>query len=287
METSMLKRRSVQIILVIVALAILVSVRAANAKPSMSWIPGSIHESVTAGESKTITLSVVADKKVSEELSVSASSELDSIVAVTPSVIPVLERGETFTLTLTIAPTSTIASSTIDGVISLAGKKDHKKYAQPLPVTLEIALPVVAEDGVSLEYPGTWRVDSTARELAETIELVNFSHWLQGGILPPGGAAITVPVFPLPSEPLDSIIERDMKGHVARGISDISVDGLEAKRVESTVELGDGFSENWVRVYVPHQEKLYKFILVYHAGDPQAANFLQDFEAIINDARFN
>lgn len=283
----MLKRRGVPIILVIIAMAALVSVRAANAKPSMTWIPGSIYESVTAGESKTIILSVVADKKVSEELSVSPSPEIASIIGITPSVIPTLGKGETFSLTLTISPASTMASSTIDGVISLEGKKDHKKYAQPLPVTLEIALPVVVEDGISLEYPGSWRVDSTARELAETIELVNFSHWLQGGIIPLGGAAITVPVLPLPSEPLDSIIERDMKGHVERGISDISVDGLEAKKVESTVDLGGGFSEDWVRVYVPHQEKLYKFILVYRTGDPQAANFIQDFEAIINAARFN
>lgn len=258
----------------------------ARAVPPVSWTPPALSFDATAGTTTTQTASFTASANLGATV-LEVVPELSPFVSVSPPSLQSVAKGQTVTVTVTAAPSATTSLGVREGTIKLRSATDPNKiYAKPLPLTLEIVSPRVEEEDISFEYPGTWRVDPTPRELGKVIELVNFPSWLHGGIVPPGGAAIIVSVFPLESKPLQVLIDEDMEGQTVRQVVETTVGGENATKVESVIDFG-GFSEDRVTVFAPHEQSLYKFILMYRSGDPRASEFAEVFGQVLNTTTFN
>ena len=86
--------------------------------------------------------------------------ELTGIVSVDPVSIGDVGKGETVSLSVTIAPPIDALPETLDGVIQLRrGGRPPKVYAPPLPITVHIWRPAeITSNGVTVgfAYPPEW-----------------------------------------------------------------------------------------------------------------------------------
>lgn len=110
----------------------------ALAIPTITWIPASMTEMISAGESKTVPVSFTTSENVSD-VEVQVVPELQPFVQVDPQTFKSLAKGKTYNLTITISASRDSLSGTVQGTIQLRrGSGPRKTYARPLPVTITL-----------------------------------------------------------------------------------------------------------------------------------------------------
>jgi hypothetical protein len=123
--------------------------------PKISWAPSSLDATVSAGASKTFTLSFVPSGDASNVI-LRVVPELQPFVQVTPAVFQSLPSGKAVPVTVTVAIPATTTPQTIKGTIQLRrADGNNGNIAAPLPVTLKTVWTPFsdAQTGVQMSYP--------------------------------------------------------------------------------------------------------------------------------------
>lgn len=254
-----------------------------------AWEPSLLTRELVAGETLNVPISVTAEGSALPNAVVEVSPELVGLVTISPSDLGTIPNRKSVVLAITFTPPITAKQGTIEGTISLHKKATSGEiFSPPLKVILTIKWPGVVNDGVAVIYPADWGVDQKTMNLSETIRLTNFgAAYLNGGIVPEGGAQISIPVVPLPDAPLETIISQDTDGDKVISQRALIVDGNPATEVTSEIGLGEDLTYRRITVYVPRGAQLNKFILDYRSGDSREATFLQTFNQLLNSATLN
>jgi hypothetical protein len=143
--------------------------------------------------------------------------------------------------------------------------------------------------GLTLQYPEDWKLNPKLNLKDDPINVNNFnSAYLQGGIIPPGGADIDIAYFAGVNQPVGDVIKRELedadKMEVDRHA--FRIDGHDGTRVFYTDVYASGFAYENIAIYLTQGDGLYKFFLTYHQGDPHAKGFHDDFDQILKSVRF-
>jgi hypothetical protein len=142
---------------------------------------------------------------------------------------------------------------------------------------------------LTLRYPSDWKLNPRLNLQDDPISFNNFNNsYLQGGIIPPGGADIDVALFTGAKRPVSELIAAELPDADQKTIDShiYKVDGQKGTRVFYTDIYAPNFAYTNVVVYLPHGTELYKFFLTYHQGDSNEKNFNDDFEYILKSVRF-
>jgi hypothetical protein len=143
--------------------------------------------------------------------------------------------------------------------------------------------------GVSVRYPEDWKINPRLSLQEDPINFNNFnSSYLEGGIIPMGGADIDIAYFPGVNGPVPELVSGELADADEKQIDEhtYKIGGRKGTRVFYTDVYTRGFAYKNVAVYVPHEDGLYKFFLTYHQGDPNENAFNEDFEHILKSVRF-
>jgi hypothetical protein len=143
--------------------------------------------------------------------------------------------------------------------------------------------------GLTFRFPPDWQLNPAVPE-GGPISLNTFnSQYLQGGIIPAGGADIDIAYFPGPSGSVQQIMAEDLADAEEEAIDPrgFLVGGTNGRRVSYTDTYTPNLVYKTIAVYVPAGAGLYKFYLTYHKGDPQEAQFIADYERILQSVRFS
>jgi hypothetical protein len=128
----------------------------APAAPTISWLPASLNESVSAGQTKTVPVSFVASENV-KSVVVRVVPELQPFVRTNPSSFASITKGQTVNLSIIISSPATSLPGTFDGTIQLrnGNGKNQKPFERPLPVTLSIIWVTFQDSntGIAFSYP--------------------------------------------------------------------------------------------------------------------------------------
>lgn len=168
----------------------------AYGKQKAQWNPESVNETLQPGQTRTIPLSLTADKNFPSAVVV-ISPELLSYATVTPTTIGKTRKGASISLTLTLAVPIDALPVTATGTIALQkakqiaraddsdyrdgdsderdsdsdsgdeeehyGSEKRKTFAKPLPITLNVRTFIDSQLGVSFNLPRSYlRVDPIA-----------------------------------------------------------------------------------------------------------------------------
>jgi hypothetical protein len=162
--------------------------------------------------------------------------------------------------------------------------------SQALPQTLKLLInvwPSITSGGLAVRYPPTWHVDARLLAVGGHVLLTTMTNGLnQGGVVPTGGAEIDITATPFGRTDLDNAITNDLRGLSIQSKEAISVAASGATKVSYREELTPTIVTGNVAVYIPRAARLYKLFLSYNAGDPLEAQFLGDFERILNGIYF-
>jgi hypothetical protein len=161
-------------------------------------------------------------------------------------------------------------------------------YGSPLQVNLNVTWPSVAMDGVSLTYPATWQLNQDTLTNTQVIQLTNFGNaYLGGGIIPSGGAQISLPSYLQSSTTIAQLIASDTAGDTVDSTQQVTVGGANATRVESEIQFGQYLSYKRIAYYIPHGQVIYKLMLDYNIDDPNEATLLSQLQSILSTLTFN
>jgi len=143
--------------------------------------------------------------------------------------------------------------------------------------------------GLTLQYPEDWKLNPRLNLKEDPISFNNFnSSYLQGGIIPMGGADIDIAYFPGVHRPVADILKSELadtdKMEIDRHA--FRIDGHDGTRVSYTDVYAPGFAYENIAIYLPQKDGIYKFFLTYHQGDPHTKGFHDDFEHILKSVRF-
>ncbi len=142
----------------------------------------------------------------------------------------------------------------------------------------------VASRGVRLQVPAGWTCNQDLLNRSGPIDLTNFGGaYLRGGILPPGGAEITITSVPAPPN-LEEFIRRELKGASIRQLAPAQT-APGAFQAAYTEDLARDAVMGNVAIYGPHGATLYKFYLSYWTGDPGEARLTETLARIAREAR--
>lgn len=146
----------------------------------------------------------------------------------------------------------------------------------------------VQKNGLTLRYPSDWQLNSAVPENGP-ISLNTFnSRYLQGGVIPAGGADIDVAYLPSPNGSLEQIMAVDLEDAEEQSVDRrrFHVAGLDTTTVSYTDTYTPDLIYRNTVAYVPKAGGLYKFFLSYHKGDPQERQYMADFEQILKSVKF-
>lgn len=111
-----------------------------DAKPAVSWEPGSLDESIAAGESVTTSATFTASIDAGD-VKIRVVPELAPYVTVSPTSISTVQKGIPYRLTIAINIPQDMELGVYNGVIQLrqaAPGKPEKVLARPLPIEMEV-----------------------------------------------------------------------------------------------------------------------------------------------------
>jgi hypothetical protein len=127
------------------------------AKPTITWTPSQISETVSPNESKSITVSFTSSKNINN-IAVWVVPELQPYLRIQPIVLSLIKAGTPFAVTLIFTPAADAPFGTFDGTIQLKSTgKSAETFAKPLPITVNI-WQSLEDPSLSywLQYPGNW-----------------------------------------------------------------------------------------------------------------------------------
>jgi hypothetical protein len=257
-----------------------------KAEPIVKWTPQTLSETVGQGQTRTEVVSLVSSKNL-ENVTALIVPELQSYLTVSPDTFSV-SAGTPLTVTLKFSASSSDPLNTFNGTIHLRNNGSNSTIDQPLPITLTICRCVVTK-GFSLNFPSSseWQLDSHAIELCGPIALNNFGNvYIQGGIIPSGGAAIDITAIPLPSITLPEFITKELIDSTIESQTAISVAGSPATRVVFSDTYTPSLTYKTIVVYIPNQAQLYKFYISYRSGDSLEDEFITAFQQVLDSVKF-
>ncbi|MGH7751032.1 MAG: hypothetical protein ACREQ5_40645, partial [Candidatus Dormibacteria bacterium] len=141
---------------------------------------------------------------------------------------------------------------------------------------------------LSLSTPAGFTIATGLLAVGGPLLLNTFnSNYIQGGIIPDGGADINVNMVPF-YPPLDDYPDSQLNGTTITSRVPITVSGVSCIQVFYTDSFGEKnplIYKNEV-IYCPSGKSLYRFELSYHAGDSKESQYLSRFQQVINNAQF-
>lgn len=128
----------------IVLAVIMLSPSPAPAQPVISWVPESVIENVTPGESKMISVTFTSLEDMTD-VSVRVVPELEPFVRTEPTAFSALVAGQATNLSVIVSADANPAFGVYDGTIQL---RTNKGLARLLPVDITVSvLPVPPDPG--------------------------------------------------------------------------------------------------------------------------------------------
>jgi hypothetical protein len=115
---------------------------------------------------------------------------------------------------------------------------------------------------------------------------VGFTHRRSAGIVPEGGADITISRLPLPSGSLASFIASRRMGREVVSTTYRTIAGETGTAVRYRETYDRGITYEAVVVYVTHGSDLYQLALTYGSGDAAEASVLSSFDALLASTAF-
>lgn len=140
-----------------------------------------------------------------------------------------------------------------------------------------------ANDGFQVMYPNDWNLDPFGT--AKTFNLTSLpkSAYGQGGVLPRGGAEITIWNSSSVSEELT---KDDLRGGQLVERNPYIIAGINAAKIIYKIPTTPLYVEKNIVVYLPKDSNVYKFILTYYENDPREKEFTDIFEKILLTFKF-
>lgn len=144
----------------------------AHAKPTLSWTPQAVSQTLAQGENNEVVVSFRASAGASGIIP-EIVPELAPYITVRSSSFASLEADAAYELTLAFSISADAPVGTLDGTVHLRSQASNRSYARPLPIRLTIlpGLPLSAPtDGstlVSAESGGIYPVDEALIQLVD------------------------------------------------------------------------------------------------------------------------
>ncbi len=127
------------------------------ATPTITWMPSSIEQTVSPGESRVVLVSFKSLKDLTN-ITVRVVPEVEQFIQIDPPMFGGITKDQKVDLTITISTPINSPSGTFEGTIHLRSLSNPKKtFAKPLPLTIRITdMGGLFEDpalGIVFEYP--------------------------------------------------------------------------------------------------------------------------------------
>jgi hypothetical protein len=131
--------------------------------------------------------------------------------------------------------------------------------------------------------PNGFTLDPSPLSYGGPVSFNNFDNaYIQGGIIPSGGAEIDATAIPLPTSSLNSYITTvELQGSTNISTSSVTVSGIICTEAFYTDTFGSLIYDN-VAAYCPSGSSLDKFYLSYRDGDPNANTYVANFQQFLN-----
>lgn len=258
-----------------------------KADPTISWTPQTLSETVGQGQTKTEVISFTSSSDL-EKITTLIVPDLQPYLKVTPSTFFSVRAEIPITITFTFSASDNAPLQTFNGTLHLQANASQTAIAKPISINLTICRCIVTK-GFSLNYPSSleWQLDSSALNLGGPISFNNFGNaYLQGGIIPRGGAAIDITTILLPSTPLPDFIKKETVDSTIESNTNMSVGGEPATKVVFTDSYAPSLTTKTIAVYVPYQALLYKFYISYRNGDSLETKFITAFQQVLESVKF-
>jgi len=142
---------------------------------------------------------------------------------------------------------------------------------------------------LTLRYPEDWQLNPGLNQQDDPISFNNFNNsYLQGGIIPPGGADIDIARFPATNRKVADLIASELSDADQKKIDShpYKIGDQQGTRVYYSDTYAPQFTYKNVAIYVATSDALYKFFLTYHQGDQHEKSFNDDFEHMLKSVRF-
>lgn len=257
----------------------------APADPVISWVPESVNETILAGETKTVSATFTASEDFGA-VEVRVVPALEPFVQVSPTSFENLVAGQETSIEITISSPADSLPQVVDGTIQIRNAgRPPRNFAKPLGVKITV-WKSVQRQRLTVGYPPSWRPDSRFTEPNQPIVLDTFNQYGQGGVIPKGGAVISIIKKSLQTTSIDEEISKDSRENAVLSTSSILVSDFPATRIIYTIPFEPLFSYSNTVVYVNREETLYKFSLLYRQGDDHTDEFNENFQEILNTVRF-
>jgi hypothetical protein len=261
---------------------LLLTVSAVTAGTPATWTPASLAGTVATGQSKQVTVSLTSADDLSN-VSLRVVPELERFVSVSPATITSLPKGTVLRVTVTMSAPGDAQPGSYSGVLQL---RHGNTIPKPLPITVSVCRCVSAK-GASISYPAGWQLHGETLALNGPIALNNFANaYLQGGLVPSGGAEVDITTVPIPTIALGDFISAELVDATIEFTSTLSVGGEVGTRVAYSDQFTPSLTYKNVALYVPHRALLYKIYLSYRAGDAGEKSFLDAFTEVLNSVKF-
>ena len=171
---------------------------------------------------------------------------------------------------------------------------NHLKEAAPVANLQEVPTTLYSVSVQPLQQPWSGTIE-LADDWTRVLTMNNFdSDYLHGGIIPPGGAEITVvaEVHPKNYVSLDRLVADYVKGDAASKITSGTVGTCGAKRVETETDFKPStlvYKRSAVFVPVQHKDsiQMYKFAIAYNANENDLTSkaFEEVFWRVVKSAK--
>lgn len=147
-----MSKRATILVLALVAVGVGIAVSPLRARPTITWTPRSLTETVIAGETVTVPVSFISSENLTD-LKVRVVPELADVVSVTPTHLDVVRAGEEAVLTVIFAPSVTALPKSHNGTIQLREiEVPSHIYSKPLPVNLTVLWQTNENDEVGYTF---------------------------------------------------------------------------------------------------------------------------------------
>jgi hypothetical protein len=253
---------------------------ATTSTPTLTWSPAKLTLTLWPGYSKTIQATVTAQASV-KSTAARVVPALAPFVSVAPSTVPTLSKGSKQTFTLAFAVPTSAPPQAITGTLHL--DIGSTTIAQPLPVVVQLGLPLAAPGGLTLRYPPDWVVRSEDGG-------VTLTNLADRSLFNPDAGTGDFPFFHVrilghppgnPANPGMLPIDQWFDQYFSEGFATppvktlIQVAGRSAIRIRAVEGLGPS-----VHVYVPNGTNVIE--LIFSPG----SSFDASYETILQSASF-
>jgi hypothetical protein len=246
---------------------------------SIAWSQASISPVLPAGGSSSSAVSVTS-KTGLKSIALEPTPSISPFLTITPAALDFIPAFQAQNISINFSIPSGTAPGTYDGTVHL------RVGSQTLPQTLKITI-TVSQTPIIVAIPAGFQPNSQVIAQAGPVLLDNFgAQYQHGGLIPPGGAEITLTSNPLPHTGLPSVIASELQGATLISSSPVLVSATSCTEVTYSDSFGPNNNYSNITVYCPHNATLYKIFLSYTAGDPGAQQFLDAFQQVLTSVQF-